>query len=358
MFGRKVYILLAAVFLIALGAYLLMVPGGKDIPLIGIISGTDVIVSPQIPGRLARLLVDEGAEVRQGQLLAELDSTELQAQAASAEAAVNSMEARIAEAKHTWSWTKDQTEAGIQQALAAFNAAAAQLEEARAGLWKDRQNLKRVQELFDRGIASAQDRDLADAAVQASEARAKSLEDTVEAKKADLQAAQAGRKQMDVVQSQVVALEAQLAQARADAQQCSIRLGYTRIVAPINGVVTVRVARQGEMVAQGGAIVVVLDLDHLWVRADVEESFVDSIQIGDRLPVQLPSGARLEGTVFFKGAEGDFATQRDVSRSKRDIKTFAIKVAIPNTGHKLFTGMTATVILPRPGGAKRPSTGM
>ena len=48
--------------------------------------------------------------------------------------------------------------------------------------------------------------------------------------------------------------------------------------------------------------------------------------------------------------ENDFATQRDVSRTKRDIKTFAIKVSVPNDGRRLFTGMTATVLLPRPSG--------
>jgi HlyD family secretion protein len=54
--------------------------------------------------------------------------------------------------------------------------------------------------------------------------------------------------------------------------------------------------------------------------------------------------------VFFKGVENDFATQRDVSRTKRDIKTFAIKVSLPNDGGRLFTGMTATILLPQPPG--------
>jgi len=92
----------------------------------------------------------------------------------------------------------------------------------------------------------------------------------------------------------------------------------------------------------------VVDVDHLWVRADVEETYIDSIQFGQKLRVQLPSGNLLEGSVFFKGVENDFATQRDVSRTKRDIKTFAIKVAVPNPEHRLFTGMTATVLLPPP----------
>jgi len=60
------------------------------------------------------------------------------------------------------------------------------------------------------------------------------------------------------------------------------------------------------------------------------------------------SGDVIEGSVFFKGVESDYATQRDVSRTKRDIKTFAIKVAVPNPERRLFTGMTATVLLPQP----------
>jgi HlyD family secretion protein len=70
--------------------------------------------------------------------------------------------------------------------------------------------------------------------------------------------------------------------------------------------------------------------------------------VGQKLRVQLPSGDVTEGPVIFRGVENDFATQRDVSRTKRDIKTFAIKVSIPNPERRLFTGMTATVLLPRP----------
>jgi hypothetical protein len=94
--------------------------------------------------------------------------------------------------------------------------------------------------------------------------------------------------------------------------------------------------------------VTILDVDHLWVQADVEESYIDLISLNQQLKIRLPSGNTLEGTVIFKGVESDFATQRDVSRTKRDIKTFAIKVAVPNTGRRLISGMTATVLLAPP----------
>ena len=127
------------------------------------------------------------------------------------------------------------------------------------------------------------------------------------------------------------------------------QLGYTKIYAPIDGIVSVRVAKQGEVVAPGTPIVVVVDIDHLWVKADVEETLYRlDVGFGQKLRVQLAFGDIIEGTVIFKGVENDFATQRDVSRTKRDIKTFAIKVAVPNPDRRLFTGMTADVLLPPP----------
>ena len=92
------------------------------------------------------------------------------------------------------------------------------------------------------------------------------------------------------------------------------------------------------MLQAGEPIVTILDVDHLWVQADVEESYIDSVSLNQHLKIRLPSGNMLEGTVIFKGVENDFATQRDVSRTKRDIKTFAIKVAVPNPGRRLMSG--------------------
>jgi HlyD family secretion protein len=197
-------------------------------------------------------------------------------------------------------------------------------------------------------VESAQDRDHADATLKASEANVKSLEDSVRAQDAALNVAKANRKQVDVRGSEVATTIAQLEQARASAAETATQLGYTKLYAPIDGIVSVRVAKQGEVVAQGSPIVVVVDVDHLWVRADVEESYIDSINFNQVLKVRLPSGDVIQGPVFFKGVESDFATQRDVSRTKRDIKTFAIKVSVPNEGRRLFTGMTATVMLPPP----------
>ncbi|MGA8100512.1 MAG: efflux RND transporter periplasmic adaptor subunit [Candidatus Acidiferrales bacterium] len=345
MTGRKFMMFLGVLFLIAATVYGLSTPHGSAIPLVGIVDGNEVIVSPQIAGRIVRLTVDEGSEVKQGDLIAELDPAELEAQLAQDVANIGSLEAKVRQSQQTEGMTHEQTDATLAQAQANVTAAQAQLEQARATLELDEINLKRMQGLFDASVSSAQDRDSADAVAKAARANVRALEDQVKAQKAALAVAEANRKQVQVQQSDVVSLEAQLRQARAMRDQAQTQLGYTKIYAPISGIVSVRVSKQGEVIATATPIVVLVDVDHLWVRADVEESYIDSLRIGDKMQVALPSGDVIDGNLIFKGVESDFATQRDVSRTKRDIRTFAIKVAVPNPERRLFTGMTATVML-------------
>ncbi len=342
----KTLAIIGVVFLIALAFYIFSTPHGSEIPFTGTVDGNEVIVSPQITGRIVNLTVDEGSAVKKGDLLAELDPKELEAGLAAAKANVASLQAQVSEANHNYSMTEDQTGASLKQAEAMLTSTHAQLEQARANLWRDQTDHDRMQKLFESGVESAQDRDHADATLRASQANVKSLEDSVTAQEAALAMARANLKQVDVRGSEIATTVAQLEQARAAAAETATQLGYMKIYAPIDGIVSVRVAKQGEVVTQGSAIVVIVDVNHLWVRADVEESYIDSVRFGQTLHVRLPSGDVLQGQVFFKGVENDFATQRDVSRTKRDIKTFAIKVWLPKDDGRLFTGMTATVLLP------------
>lgn len=72
MTGRKFFTLLFVIFVVAAVAYYLTTPRGNDIPLIGVVDGNEVIVSPQITGRIVNLTVDEGTAVKKGELIAEL----------------------------------------------------------------------------------------------------------------------------------------------------------------------------------------------------------------------------------------------------------------------------------------------
>ena len=77
----------------------------------------------------------------------------------------------------------------------------------------------------------------------------------------------------------------------------------------------------------------------------MEETYIDRIHLGDKFTVRLPSGATREGAVFYRGIDADYATQRDVSRTKRDIKTFEVRLRCDNSDRSLAVGMTAYVLV-------------
>ncbi len=135
----KFFVAVGVLFVVALIVYVTTTPHGSDILLTGIVTGNDVIVSPQVAGRMIRLSVDEGSEVHKGDLIAELDPAELAAARDSAAANIRALEAKVNSVQGTRSWTDDQTNAALRQAEASLTATRSQLTQAQANLWRDQQ---------------------------------------------------------------------------------------------------------------------------------------------------------------------------------------------------------------------------
>jgi RND family efflux transporter MFP subunit len=282
--NKRRSIILIVVVLIVVGVVYFVTAGRtRSIVLTGIVTTDDVIVSSQIQGRMQELKVKEGDHVTKDELLAVIQPQEQEADA------------------DFYARSEQQTEAQVKQAEADMENA-----------WLTYQ---RDEPLFKQQAVSEQDYDQARLAYEAAKSRVDSLKRQVEA-------------------------------AHAQKEKSLVQLSYTQIHAPVNGIVDTRAAMQGEVVNPGQAIVTLINEDDLWVRADVEESYIDRIFIGQKLQVTLPSGAVREGTVFYRGVDADFATQRDVSRTKRDIRTFEIRLRCDNQDRALAVGMTAYVDLP------------
>jgi len=290
--------------------------------------------------------VKEGDSVQAGQLLAMIEPRELRADQTYYLHTQQGTAEQVSEAEAALKYQEDQTRDQIRQAEAALAAAQAQETEAKADLELDRVNLARTKGLFDQKIVSDQAMDQAQAAHEAQKAHVESLQRQVDAQRAAVALARSNEDQITVRRSQLAAMKKQLAAADAQTSKAHVRLDYTEIHAPVAAVVSVLAARQGEVVNIGQPIVSLINPDDLWVRADVEETYVDRISLGEHLGVRLPSGAQRTGTVFYRGVDADYATQRDVSRTKRDIKTFELRLRVDNSDRSLWPGMTAFVTLP------------
>jgi HlyD family secretion protein len=342
---NRFFILLSVIFVIALGYYFFSTPSTKDLVLIGTVDSNQVIVSPQTQGRLQKLMVDEGTPVKAGDLIALIDPAELQAQEAAAAATISSMRSKVAGMRYTEQSTKGSTTSDVANMQAKLQSMRSQLEQAQATLQRTESDSRRVIELAKQGVASDQERVQAETNLTAAKANVRSLQDQVKAAEADLNSAVARTHQANAAQSTVASTQADLKNAEEQRRQANVRLGYTKIYAPVTGTVSVRAAREGEVLNVGQPIVTVVDLSDTWVRAAIPETEADHIGLGDTLRVRLPGGTVTSGKVFFKGAEADFATQRDVSRRKRDIKTIVLKVRLDNPKGAYVPGMTAEVLV-------------
>jgi HlyD family secretion protein len=279
----KIVLALLALAVVAGGVFYALTRSPREIVLTGIVTTDEVIVSPEIQGRLQKLLVREGDTVTNGELLAVIQPQEQQANVA------------------FYASSEQQSTADLAQA--------------QADLENDRLNFERIQGLYSNKVESVQAYDQARMTYESAKARVESVQKQIQA-------------------------------AAAQKEKAAVQLGYTKIFAPVNGIVDTRVALQGEVVNPGQAIVTLINPDDLWVRADVPETDIDRIRLGDKFQVRLPSGATRAGTVFYRGVDADYATQRDVSRTKRDIKTFEIRLRCDNADRALAVGMTAYVTLP------------
>lgn len=342
---NRFFILLGIIFVIASTYYYFSTNHSPDLDLVGVVDANQVIVSAQVEGRIQKLLVDEGSAVKAGDLIAILDSSELQTQEAAAAATMASVQNKVAEMQHTEKSTSGSTTSDVANAQAKLSSAKAQLMQAKAALERTASDSRRMVELAKAGVASDQERVQAETSLQAAQATVQAQQDMVKAAEADLNSAVARTQQANAAKSTVASTEADLKTAIAQKNQAAVRLGYTNVYAPVTGTVSVRAARQGEVVNIGAPIVTIVDLTDTWVRAAIPETYADHIGYGDVLKVQLPGGTTTSGKVFFKGVEGDFATQRDVSRRKRDIKTIVLKVRLDNPKGAYVPGMTAEVLV-------------
>ena len=341
----------AAIFLVVIlaagaGAYAYRRMPPAALVLTGIVTTNDVIVSPQIAGQIGQLLVTDGEAVKKDQLLAVIVPDELKADTAYFAHNVEGLSSQIRESEAALRLQQRQTVDQIRQAESTLSAIEAQVEAAAADVEQTRVTYSRTQNLSRQNVVSAQELDAARTAQTAAQAKLDGLKKQVEAQRATVALARSSAEQTAMRRSQVQTSEHMKQAASAQSAKADVRLRYTEIHAPMDGIVDVRAVRVGEIVNPGQPIVTLINPDDLWVRADVEESYIDRVRLGDKVTVRLPSGVEREGTVFYRGADAGFATQRDVSRTKRDIKTFEVRLRLDNRDRRLAVGMTAYVLMP------------
>ena len=344
---NRVFLLLGLLTVGSLIWYFVTVRPTGDLQLIGTVDANEVMVSAKIPALIQTLTVDEGQDVKAGELIAVIESDDLEAARKAAEATAESQKWKLGETVVTEHQMRGETGSATINAEAQLRAAQAALVQAQANYEHQQADTSRIVALAKDGIMSDQAKDDAATSLQASKAAVDTARENVSAAEASLRQARAHELLIVVDARTVDSTRGEAENARALADQAKVQLGYSQVFAPVSGKVNVRAARQGEVVAAGATIVTIMDLTQTWVYVPLPETQADAVQLGDSLRVVMPSGAKIVGKVINKSAQADFATQRDVSSRKRDIKTIQLKLLIDNPDERYVPGMTAEVYIPK-----------
>lgn len=223
-------------------------------------SKVPVTVSPKIIGILEKLYADQGDRVHKGQLLAEIDSVELRARETAARAAMS----------------RAQRDLGRAQA---------DMGKAQANLGLARSNYQRDLEVFKPGYISQ-------AAFDNTKAQLKVAESEVNAYRAT-----------------TTALQAAVKQAESETKAATALYNYTRITAPMDGLITVRKSEVGTTLVPGSPIFQMVDLNQIWLSAWIDQALVAQLREGRPAKITLRSGREFRGRVARLNREGDTVTR-------------------------------------------------
>jgi membrane fusion protein (multidrug efflux system) len=377
------------------------------------VKGTLITVSSRVSGRLLEVGVEDGQPIKRGEVMARLQQGDFQARVALREAALEAAQSQLSSALLELDLERAVTEGQIERSEAVLGASQSQLDEAQtaAGLESQRgkaelrekeaavqearaqlqsakvnqdmasSELKRAHQLFEDGIIAEEQRDQSVAAYDQAVARFQTAQEAlnksraalarteaesrrVQLLRADVRTQQGRVKESAALQHLAVAeqkrvkmkeevaktLEAKVKQAQAELALASMELDETVIVSPIDGVVSQVIADPGEHVRSGQAIAIVNDPQDVWVQANIEETYIGKVHIGQsvELDIDAYSQRKYEGKVIQIGAatRSEFAIIPAGSASAHFIKVtqrLPVKIAVDNSDGLLKPGMMAVV---------------
>ncbi len=304
----------------------------------GIIEATEVDISPEIQEKIEWLCCEEGVAVKKGDVLVRLYDRKLNARVSEAKAMLTGAEAGYDEAGANLETSK----AGVESARALIRAAQSEIDRIRALNEDAGENFNRISALFRDGYATKKDLDSVKSVYDATTAQMSAAVSKKTSEEAALSTAIAGVKS---AQAQVSSAKASIEEAKARLQLAETLLKDAVITSPVSGVITYKAFETGETAMPGKAIYTIHDIQKIWARVDVEETDIGRIRLKSNAIVSsdaMPS-MNFDGEVTEIGREAAFATQRDVSRGRQDIKTFRVKVGIIKPDGLLKPGMTVAV---------------
>jgi len=351
---------------------------GNRILVSGNLELTQVDLSFKTAGRMVERTVDEGAWVKKGDLIARLDPVQLQDQTRRDRAVVFSAQSSYDQLVTSIAFQKATLESDVAARQAEVNVAQAKLDEllngsraqdiqqaeaavtdAKAQLEFARLDWDRYQTLFKNDDISKQQYDQARTKFESATAQVRQAEqkeslvkegprkEDIAGARADvartqaaLKTAEANRLELQRREQELVARRAEIERSKAQEGISNSQLDDTRVYTPIDGVVLVKSAEPGEVLAAGTTIVTIGDLDHPWLRAYINESDLGRVKLGQKVKLTTDSSKNTyDGVISFISSEAEFTPKQIQTKEERVKLVYRIKIDVDNHAHELKNNM-------------------
>lgn len=311
--------LIAIILLIAVIGYFVSRP--KPLVIQGEVEASEYRVSGKVPGRVEELYVKEGSIVHKGDTVVFIDSPEVKAKLAQANAA------------------KD---AAAAQKRKALNGARQEMITSAYELWQQavvqkdvmEKSFNRVSRLYEQKVISAQKYDETKAKYDAAVAQEKAAKSQY-----DMAVNGARKEDKDAAEALVDAANAAL-------QEVESYLGELYLTSPADGIVSETYPKPGELIGQGSPIITVTDLSDVWFTFNVREDYLHGMKQGDKITVKIPALDNKEytATVTYISVLASYATWKATKETDMyDAKTFEVRAVPDNTTDDMRPGMTAII---------------
>ncbi len=351
----------AIIAIIGLGAYWHHRRSAVRTIVDGTIECDEINVSSKIPGRIQKLLVDEGTSVKPGDQLVILESSELDAKVEQYTAAYQSSLARVSQADTALTLQQLTYADQLKGAQAQYNArledvhqAQENLNQAQAAYKTASDTYKRFKGLFEDGVIPEQTEQefeyrylAAKAQLGAAESKVEQARQGVIAAESVLQLAKDGSLQVNLRQQDKSAVSQMAEAAHGQMNEGLAYQDEARILSPVYGYVSEKVSNEGEMVAPGFPVLSIVRANDFKVKVYVDESKFGNLQLGRTIKVMVPALANQEfdGTLIRISQSADFATKRATNeQGSFDVRGIQLVIKL-NDDSRFRNGMTARVVL-------------
>ncbi|HWY20992.1 MAG TPA: HlyD family secretion protein [Candidatus Acidoferrum sp.] len=377
--GFRIGIIIAAVVLLVVGFFVYRHLSSYESTDDAQVDGHVNPISTRIAGHVVKLNVTDNQYVEAGTVLVEIDPADYQvayerakadfdsAQAAASAAGVDVPITSVSTSSQVSSTEADvaSARAGIAAAKQQFAAAKAQLDQAEANNVKAQNDLARYKQLVDKQEISLQQYDVAVAAAKASAAAvdaARAQVDSAQAQVTQAQAklaqgeanwrnAQTGPQQLQVIRSRAASALADAQRKKADLDQAQLNLQYTKITAPVAGVVSDRTVEVGQNVSPGQELMKIIPLNDVWITANFKETQLREMKVGQPVTIEVDAnGKSYKGKVdSIAGASGArfslLPPENATGNYVKVVQRIPVKIALnpgENSDQSLRPGMSVT----------------